>query len=299
MARCFNRRTATVIISVILGIAVVQGGLFVSVSQAQEYYIGFKTEEITVTTPAAGKTVYKDSFALSGTTVLEQIWALVKGPGGEINVYPIEAKDGSFSKNIGLRHGPGVYTIWVDNNPRKYSGKIRFTVTGTVKENKAYLTPSGYVNSNNPEIIELAGSLCAGLKTDWEKAMAIHDWMTQNVSYDYALYLAGNYTTLNTSESVLKTRTGLCRDYAFLTAAIGRAAGIETRVVYGKARSNGEWIGHAWNEMYVDGRWAAMDTSWDAGYIQDNKFVKSPGRKFFNFAMGPGTTHIAEKYSLD
>ena len=267
-------------------------------------------------------------FEINGRTVeqascLSQVWACVKGPGGEINVYPLEVKDGCFTQKIWLRYGPGTYSVWVDSNPEKYSGRIYFTVTGQEScpaEDLAFLTPSGYVNSDNPEIIALAQSITAGLQTSTagqdckagepaqslSTAQAIHDWVAQNMSYDYALYLTGNHSGVNSSRTILNTRTGLCRDYAFLVAALGRAAGLKTRVVYGQAKvgqpsrlTNENWISHAWNEVYLDGKWVALDTCWDSGYIKDNLFVKSPGRKFFAFETGPGTNHLVENISLD
>ncbi len=333
----FSRRQAGVVVGLVfLFLLVGQAGYSPSAAFAQGSYVGYtclrathrqSSAEITVDEPACTQTDVDGWFEISGSSVREKIWACVKGPGGEVNVYPIEVKEGKFAQKIWLRYGSGSYGVWVDGNPRRYSGEIYFTVVNSAGRDIAFEAPSGYINCDDPEIIALAQSITAsaclrathrqagtadkGAPGEREKALAIHDWVAKNISYDYTLYKTGDQTIVNTSKDVLKAKTGLCRDYAFLTAALGRAAGIKTRVVYGQAKSstcttgtadrNDDWINHAWNEMCLDGKWVAVDASWDAGYIKNGRYVKSPApaRKFFAFATGQGTTHVAGTVSRD
>jgi len=303
----FSRRQAGVVVGLVfLFLLVGQAGCFPSAAFAQESYVGYSSAEITVDQPACALHADRPActgvdgwFEISGSSVREKIWACVKGPGGEINVYPIEAKEGKFAQKIWLRYGPGSYGVWVDSNPRRYSGEIYFTVMNSAGRDIAFEAPSGYINCDDPEIVDLAQSITEGAPGEREKALAIYDWVAKNISYDYALYKTGNHTIVNTSKDVLKAKTGLCRDYAFLTAALARAAGIKIRVVYGQAKSNNDWINHAWNEMYLDGKWVAVDACWDAGYIKNGNYVKNPGEKFFAFATGQGTTHVAGTVSRD
>ena len=68
----------------------------------------------------------------------------------------------------------------------------------------------------------------------------------------------------------IKTKRGDCTESAVLLAALGRAAGIPTRVanglVYSRARYHGVrnvFIPHAWVIAFVDGRWRSFDAALD------------------------------------
>jgi transglutaminase-like putative cysteine protease len=205
-------------------------------------------------------------------------------------------KDGEFNLDIWLRFGAGTYTIWAGDNPNRFDGKIRIVLESSFNQDLRYLAPSAYVDSTNPRLIKLTNSLLKPSMTELEKTKAIYDWVTRNISYDYNAYLK-NENILTTASSVLQTKEGLCRDYAFLTAALARAAGLQAKVVYGSTGKSGNWEAglHAWNEVYADGRWVILDTTWGAGYITNNgKFVSSPSDKYFNpDLVSFAKTHLA------
>lgn len=104
--------------------------------------------------------------------------------------------------------------------------------------------------------------------TDVEKALAIHDWVCDNIYYDYDVYYkraeSGDYSALD----VLQSRRSICAGYANLTAALLKAAGITTRAVSGYALglsagpefpqdviAGGGKTNHAWNMAFIDGEW--------------------------------------------
>jgi hypothetical protein len=67
---------------------------------------------------------------------------------------------------------------------------------------------------------------------------------------------------------------GDCNEHAVLLAALGRAAGLPTRVVAGTVYLDGAFYYHAWCEVWV-GRWVSIDPTFhqfpaDATHI---KFV--------------------------
>lgn len=72
----------------------------------------------------------------------------------------------------------------------------------------------------------------------------------------------GHYSALDT----LDRRRGDCTEAAVLLAALGRAAGIPTRVASGVSYSRQSYHGvsnafipHSWVVAYVDGRWQSFD----------------------------------------
>ena len=64
----------------------------------------------------------------------------------------------------------------------------------------------------------------------------------------------------------LATQQGECTDYADLYTTLARASGLAAKTVYGlayKDQSKPAFVFHAWNEVFVDGNWIAVDPTWD------------------------------------
>ncbi|UWG96982.1 transglutaminase-like domain-containing protein [Dehalobacter sp. DCM] len=264
------------------------------------YSIGFQTETVQVTSPSANNLQYDRSFTIAGTSSLRSVWVCLRGPAGEITTYPITVYNGSFSKEIWLRFGAGTYTVWVGDNNKQFDGRIRFEVQNTSTDDYFNLTPSGLVNSDNKAVINLANSLTTDSMTEMQKVKAIHSWVTKNIKYDTQAYYAGKIGNYSATD-VINRKLGTCRDYSFAFAALCRASGIETRVVYGNAWSSSQkkYELHAWNEVNVDGEWLSVDTTWDAGYIKNSKFVVASTSKYIG--MNPATfnkTHQLTKVTL-
>ncbi|TCX48561.1 transglutaminase-like domain-containing protein [Dehalobacter sp. 14DCB1] len=280
-----QRKLSLKVISVVLAAL-----MFITLSTTKAeaaYNVAFQTDTIQVTSPSVSGTQYDRSFTIEGTSTLSKIWLCLRGPNGEITTVPVSVNQGVFSKVIWLRFGAGLYTIWVGDNGKQFDGSIRFEVQNTSTENYFCLTPSGFVNSDNPTIKNLAASLTKTCTTDMDKVIAIHSWVTKNIAYDTNAYYSGNIG-VNTATDVIRSKKGTCRDYSFAFTALARAAGVQTRVVYGDAWSSSQqaYEKHAWNEALVDGEWISIDTTWDAGYIKNKKFVTASTTKYLNMDAG-------------
>ncbi|MTV47717.1 hypothetical protein GJ688_01810 [Heliobacillus mobilis] len=159
--------------------------------------------------------------------------------------------------------------------------------------------------SDTKEIDQLAASITNGLSTDLQKTKAIHDWVAKNITYDTENFFNGTINSREyTAHETLKKRTAVCAGYANLNAALHRAAGIPVKVVSGVALGYGlkgkAWSevdttkpNHAWNEVYVNGKWIIEDPTWDAGYVTpDKKFVFSLRDTYF----GPDPKEFAKDH---
>ncbi len=196
-----------------------------------------------------------------------------------------------FDKTIPLRHGRGSYQFQIMTSVQeiKYS-QYAVEHTGTFMNSSAVvldaIAPSCDVQSDAPEIVDLAQSLTQGLQTEMEKAKAIHDWVSSHIAYDVDSYFQNTYASKNWDAlSVLRSGKAICFGYSNLTAALYRAIGLESKVVIGQADVYQQgWSDHAWNEVKVDGRWVAMDTTWDAGSVNFAKktFTFAPRQKYFD-----------------
>ena len=139
------------------------------------------------------------------------------------------------------------------------------------------------------DIQTLAAYLSAGAQTDLEKARCIYRWETDRISYNAQAFLAGIQSD-GSPESTLRARTAVCDGYAKLYAALGQAAGLNVTVVPGFCKGYGfdalharpEAANHAWNAIWLDGRWQLIDPTWGAGYIDPSgHFVKRYSEHFF------------------
>ena len=113
------------------------------------------------------------------------------------------------------------------------------------------------------EIRDLADKLTAGKKTELEKAEAISTWVSTHIYYDYPELRspAGGQATVDKQffEQVLESRLAICDGYAGLTGALMDCVGLECYYEAGVTSTD-----HAWNVAYLDGKWVAMDNTYDS-----------------------------------
>jgi hypothetical protein len=263
------------------------------------YSTGFSNSAINITSPSSSGLECESPLSIEGTSKLDRVWFCVRGPAGELATYPADVQEGSFKLDMQLRFGPGKYTIWAGDNPTRFDGVIRFEIVNMLKKDTRYISPSAYVDCTEQSVTDLVYQIVTPQMDETAKLRAIYGWVTSNIAYDYQAYLAGQ-SQLVTASQTLKSKKGVCRDYAFLVAAMSRAAGLQAKVVNGTAYKKGSWAAqsHAWNEVYSDGKWVTVDATWDAGYIQNNRFVSAPTAKYFaqdskEFAV----THYATAYT--
>ena len=253
------------------------------------------SDMIAVSAPASS---VEGKVTVAGTSALAKVYMAVKAPSGEIAVYPVDVTNGSFEKEVWLRNGKGSYSVWLGENASKFDGTVKVTVENTAAVDE-YTAPSGYVDSDNPGIVAIANSIVKDGMSDAAKVKAVHDYVAKHIAYDYAGYLSGK-NEVNKASDILVKGEGMCRDYSVAFAAIARAAGVPTKVVYGTVTSKG-WDPqkHAWNEVLVNGTWVPVDTTFDAGYIKNGKFVASLKSTYVAMASTEfAKTHTFEKVTM-
>lgn len=149
------------------------------------------------------------------------------------------------------------------------------------------LAPEEDIESDHPLIRQKAVELTSGNSDARKRAYRVHRFV--------AGYLAWpKDTRVNVTSSALQafqSRVGVCEDFALLTVALCRAAGIPARVVSGLAFSGGPPLpflssrrtwghpagAHAWVEVYDGSRWLMADPSWAAGIAPHLHFGRNDG----------------------
>lgn len=86
--------------------------------------------------------------------------------------------------------------------------------------------------------------------TEYEMALYLHDWLLDQLEYDYSL-------KWSMAESALTRGLGTCQAYESAYAKLLSASGIEN------AEIRDTYDGHTWNAVKLDGEWYQVDCTWD------------------------------------
>ncbi|WP_179288753.1 transglutaminase domain-containing protein, partial [Methanobacterium bryantii] len=150
----------------------------------------------------------------------------------------------------------------LSGNKYVYSGSKTFkTVSATVSASSTtssalqqYLVATSNCQVTNSAIKAKAAAITKGKTTTYAKAVAIYNWVRNNLGYSFY------YNTKYGATGTLSKMTGNCCDTAHLLVALERAAGIPARYehVYAKF-SSGSWYGHVIAQVYVNGKWYNAD----------------------------------------
>ena len=123
-------------------------------------------------------------------------------------------------------------------------------------ELQQYLQATTNCQVNDSSIKSLAASITSGKTSAYDKAVAIFNWVRDNIGYSFY------YNTKYGAVGTLTAKTGNCVDTAHLLVALERAAGIPARYehVYAKF-SSGNWYGHVIAQVWINGKWYNADAT--------------------------------------
>lgn len=115
----------------------------------------------------------------------------------------------------------------------------------------SHLQSTPFLQSDHPEVRQLAQSLLQG-ETDAVKASArIREWVYQNLAKEPTV-------SIPNALEVLRIKRGDCNEHAVLFNALARATGIPAKTVVGLVYLRGAFYYHAWSEIWL-GRWISVD----------------------------------------
>ncbi len=143
----------------------------------------------------------------------------------------------------------------VEVHPVKPDAKTSLTIAAAKKLKPEWAKPSMNIPSNTETFVKLSKSIVGNRQNVIEAAQAIRLHVLSIMRPNAGIGV------LRDASEVLKTKEGVCRDYATLTAALMRAAGIPTRMVSGLVFQDGQFFYHAWVEVFDGKRWIGMDST--------------------------------------
>lgn len=165
-----------------------------------------------------------------------------------------------------LQSGSGDYKVSVLENISGTSYKVIQSKKMNVdlaSDNIVFLQSVQNVNWNiDMEAISTAKALVGETSTTEDKLEAIYEYIVANIDYDYLKMNSLDKQYVPDVENTLKTKKGICYDYAALLASMLRSQGIPAKLVKGYSDNVDGY--HAWNEVYIKNEWITIDTTYDA-----------------------------------
>ena len=168
-----------------------------------------------------------------------------------------------------FENGNGSYTITVYHN----NGGNSYTTYATASVNVSLESSMSPYLVSTTEITYSAGdtvgqksaALCKGLTSDEAKVVAIYRFISSSYKFDKALaakITSGQITSyMPSTAKTLSGTTGICYDLSALFAALCRAQKIPCVITKGYCGKTY----HAWNKVYVNGNWYAIDMTYALG----------------------------------
>ncbi|MDH7600767.1 MAG: transglutaminase-like domain-containing protein [Armatimonadota bacterium] len=123
-----------------------------------------------------------------------------------------------------------------------------------------YLVPTPYVDCDAPSIKTHAESIVGTTKKAYTACSKIRQWIYSK------LKVKADVGITRSASDVLESKSGVCRDYAVLFAALARAVGVPTKVVSGLVYLNDGFYYHAWVECWV-GQWVPFDATMPTDFV--------------------------------
>ena len=184
----------------------------------------------------------------------------------------VERGDGSYFYDLNnkgdyevypLQMGNGSYTIKVYEQVEGTSYAVLYAIDINVSmkdTDRVFVFPNQYVwYTNYNDAVELSYQLCQNVSTDQERVDIIFDYIDSHIKYDTKKAETVTSGYLPNVDETLSSGKGICFDYAALMASMLRAHDIPTRLAIGNVDPEG--ILHAWNQIYIDGKWIWMDAT--------------------------------------
>ena len=172
-----------------------------------------------------------------------------------------------------------------------YKGEAYTTHSGVepaveVKFDFTYYDTAEQEAEVDAKIAEALTALDLERKTDYEKVVAIHDYILRHTKYDPA---DDGEDIKRTAYGALVERRAVCQGYCVAFYRMLLEAGIDNRVIFGEGVGiDGKTASHTWNIVELYGEYYYVDITWDDIGGKRDYFLIPAGAGFED-------EHIAEK----
>lgn len=131
----------------------------------------------------------------------------------------------------------------------------------------------------------IANFVSANFSNDRDKSRAIFLWISRNIEYNFDSILTNSIyeTPAEVSERILRTRTGVCLNFAHLFNELSNKSGIRSYIVTGYTKQSGkvDFLPHIWCASYIDTAWYLFDPTWGSGYVSRGRYIRQVNGYYF------------------
>lgn len=169
-----------------------------------------------------------------------------KFEGGDFSRAP---SDASFTFK---RNGPS----WmVTSAPRQPDSALKATIIQVSREQPKWLEAGLHIPCADKDIVKQALSIVGTEKRAVAAALRIGAYVNKSMRPNAGIGV------LRDAREVIKSKEGVCRDYAILTASLLRSAKIPARLASGMVYAQGALYYHAWVESWDGKGWYGIDST--------------------------------------
>jgi hypothetical protein len=116
------------------------------------------------------------------------------------------------------------------------------------------LDANALIQTDLPQIRRIARDVVGDERDPWKAALKLQAWTNRHMTFDAGIAVAS-------ASELVRDRHGTCLGYSILLTTLARAGGIPARIRMGYVYYGDIWGGHAWVEVYAEGRWLPLDSA--------------------------------------
>ena len=143
-----------------------------------------------------------------------------------------------------------------------------------------YLRATSTIEAEHEKIIETVTSVTRGCASDEEKAVGLFYFVRDSIKYN--IYMISVFIEDFKASRILEWGKAYCVQKAVLLTALGRAAGIPSRLVFAKIRNHkipdhvfqmykiNIFPRHGYNQFFLNGKWVSAAATFDKVLCEKN-----------------------------
>lgn len=129
------------------------------------------------------------------------------------------------------------------------------TIAASASEKPTWLKQGQNVPADDPSMVKLSKSIVGNEKLVFAASERVRQYVLRVMRPNAGIGV------LRDAREVLKSKEGVCRDYAVLTATLLRASNIPARLASGLVYQDGQFYYHAWAEVWDGAQWIGVDST--------------------------------------
>lgn len=137
------------------------------------------------------------------------------------------------------------------------------TVTSSVSNSAVSLHTFSPITASELQAAQsIVNSIISSSMSEYTKVKTIHDYLVDSITYPSTIDTSNR--SLFTCTGALINKVAVCQGYADAFSLLCYLSGVQADIVSGPANNGSSVIGHAWNQVRINGTWYNIDCTWDA-----------------------------------